>query len=181
MVVRVPDDTRSEITLRSVNMKGVNEPILQLGNRSDVTLRLEGSNFLNKDGIRVPATSRLTVTGEGNLSVTNNRNYSPTAMTPTARSSSISAAPFPFIPPAIRSSASAAGAAPGTGSRSSAAPAASQAPASRPWVPAASPARRGSICGTPTFPSPWRATTPSASAPSPATPSSVPPAGSTCS
>ena len=76
MVVRVPDDTRSEITLRSVNMKGVNEPILQLGNRSDVTLRLEGINFLNKDGIRVPATSRLTVTGEGNLSVTNNRNYS---------------------------------------------------------------------------------------------------------
>ena len=76
MILRVPDDTRTEITLRSVNMKGVNGPVLQLGNRCDVTLRLEGSNLLNKDGIRVPATSRLTVTGDGNLRVTNNRNYS---------------------------------------------------------------------------------------------------------
>ena len=76
MVIHVPNDTRTEITLRNVNMKGVNEPVLQLGNRSDVTLRLEGNNFLNKDGIHVPSTARLTVSGDGNLNVVNNRNYS---------------------------------------------------------------------------------------------------------
>ena len=76
MVIRVPNDTRADITFRNVNMKGVNEPILQLGNRSDLTLRLEGSNLLNKDGIRVPSTARLTVVGEGDLKIMNNRNYS---------------------------------------------------------------------------------------------------------
>ena len=76
MVIRVPNETKAEITFRNVNMKGVNEPILQLGDRSDLTLHLEGSNLLNKDAIRVPSTARLTVTGDGNLKIMNNRNYS---------------------------------------------------------------------------------------------------------
>ena len=76
MIVRVSDDARADITLRGVSMKGVSEPTLQLGDRSDVTLRLESSNILNKDGIRVPPTARLTVIGDGNLEIVNNRNYS---------------------------------------------------------------------------------------------------------
>jgi EAL domain-containing protein (putative c-di-GMP-specific phosphodiesterase class I)/DNA-binding LacI/PurR family transcriptional regulator len=76
MIVRVPDDTKAEITLRSVNMKGVNESILQLGNHCDLTLRVEKNNILNKDGIHVPSTSRLTIVGDGNLKVVNNRNFS---------------------------------------------------------------------------------------------------------
>lgn len=75
MVVRIPNDTKSEITLRNVNMKGVNEPILQLGNRSNLTLRVENNNLLNKDGIRVPSTARLSIVGDGNLKIVNNRNY----------------------------------------------------------------------------------------------------------
>ena len=76
MVVRVPNDIRADITLRGVNMQGVSEPVLQLGDRSDLTLRPEGSNLLSKDGIRVPATARLTLVGDGDLTIVNNRNYS---------------------------------------------------------------------------------------------------------
>ena len=76
MVIRVPDDTRAELTLRDVSIRGVSEPVLQLGDRCDLTLRLEGRNFLHKDGIRVPASARLTVVGDGDLTVTNTRNDS---------------------------------------------------------------------------------------------------------
>ena len=76
MMIRVPNDIRAEITLRSVNMRGVNEPAVQLGENSDLTLRVEGRNFLNRDGIRVPPAAQLTIAGEGELNVVNNRNYS---------------------------------------------------------------------------------------------------------
>ena len=76
MVLRVEENTASTITLRDVNLKGVNETSIQLGNRSTVTLVIEGDNILNKDGIRVPASSTLTLTGNGELRILNNRNYS---------------------------------------------------------------------------------------------------------
>ena len=76
MVIRIPDDTKAEITVRNINIRGVNEPAVQLGNRCDLTLRVEGNNLLNKDGIRVPATARLAVVGDGSLKIVNNRNYS---------------------------------------------------------------------------------------------------------
>lgn len=76
MLVRVAEDSEATVTLFNVNLKGVNETAVQLGNRSRVTLIAEGENTLNKDGIRVPASARLTLRGSGELKILNNRNYS---------------------------------------------------------------------------------------------------------
>ena len=76
MLIRVSEDTEAELVLENVNLKGVNETSIQIGNRSRVTVRVEGNNVLNKEGIRVPASSRLTLTGGGELKILNNRNYS---------------------------------------------------------------------------------------------------------
>ena len=76
MLIRINEDTEASLTLKNVNLKGVNETSVQLGNRSRLTLTVEGSNTLSKDGIRVPATSFLTLQGSGDLTILNNRNYS---------------------------------------------------------------------------------------------------------
>ena len=76
MLIRVAEDTEASLTFRNVNLKGVNETTVQLGNRSRVTVNVEGVNTLNKEGIRVPPSSLLTLQGSGELKVLNNRNYS---------------------------------------------------------------------------------------------------------
>ena len=76
MLIRIAEDSEAVLTLNNVNLKGVNETPIQLGRRCSLTLRLEGSNTLNKEGIRVPVYSSLTLQGSGDLKVLNNRNYS---------------------------------------------------------------------------------------------------------
>ena len=76
MLIRIAEDTVASITFHDVNLKGVNETSVQLGNRSSVILTVEGTNTLNKDGIRVPASSKLTLRGGGEMKILNNRNYS---------------------------------------------------------------------------------------------------------
>ena len=76
MLILIEEDTEAVLTLRNVNLKGINETPIQIGNRSNLTLRVEGLSTLNKEGIRVPASSRLTLQGSGELKIMNNRNYS---------------------------------------------------------------------------------------------------------
>lgn len=76
LVIRVADDACASLTLKNVNLKGVNEPVIQLGARSRLTLVLEGNSVLNRDGIRVPPAACLTLQGSGNLKIHNTRNYS---------------------------------------------------------------------------------------------------------
>lgn len=76
IVIQIEEEARVTLTLNDVNLRGFNEPIIQLGKGSDLTLLVEGINTLNKDGILVPASSRLTLRGNGDLSILNNRNYS---------------------------------------------------------------------------------------------------------
>ena len=76
MTLRIEDGADAVITLNQINMKGATEPTVQLGRNSRVTLVLEGQNTLTKEGILVPATASLTITGDGQLHVNNNRNYS---------------------------------------------------------------------------------------------------------
>lgn len=76
MIISVAENASAEITLNDVNLKGVNETTIQLGVRSKVTITVEGTNTLNKEGIRVPASSELTLKGSGDLKILNNRNYS---------------------------------------------------------------------------------------------------------
>ena len=76
MLVRIADNAEATLTLNNVNIKGLNETTVQIGNRSRLTLVLEGRNTLNKEGIRVPVSSSLAVKGSGSLKILNNRNYS---------------------------------------------------------------------------------------------------------
>ena len=76
MLILVADDSEAVLTLKDVNLKGVNETPVQLGARCGLTLCLEGTCTLNKEGVRVPASSRLTLQGSGDLKILNNRNYS---------------------------------------------------------------------------------------------------------
>lgn len=75
MVIRIADNTETELTLDNVNIKGATETTLQLGRNCRTAMILRGSNTLNKEGILVPASSRLTLQGDGSLTVNNNRNY----------------------------------------------------------------------------------------------------------
>ena len=76
MLIRVAEDTEATLILINVNLKGVNETPIQIGSRSSLTLRAEGSNTLNKEGVRVPASASLLLQGSGELKILNNRNYS---------------------------------------------------------------------------------------------------------
>ena len=76
MSLRIDDGAEAIVTLRQVNMKGVPEPAVRLGRNSRLTLLLEGQNTLTKEGIHVPASASLTIAGNGQLHIHNNRNYS---------------------------------------------------------------------------------------------------------
>lgn len=59
-----------EITLENIyftNIKG--RPCIDIADNCDVTLKLVGENYLKGNGIRVPETSRLIITGDGNLAI----------------------------------------------------------------------------------------------------------------
>ncbi|MBO7661883.1 MAG: EAL domain-containing protein [Clostridia bacterium] len=76
MILRVEDDAEAFITFDGICIRGVTEPTVVLGRNSRVTLTLKGENTLRKEGIIVPPDARLTVQGDGNLLINNNRNYS---------------------------------------------------------------------------------------------------------
>lgn len=68
--IEVAKDHRCKIILENAHLSNVkNRPCIDLGENSDVTLVLNGENKLDKSGIRVPESARLTVEGEGNLTV----------------------------------------------------------------------------------------------------------------
>ena len=76
MIIKIADGVNANITLENVNIKGAVESTIQLGKGSNTKLTLVGDNTLNKDGIYVPETASLRISGEGNLTVLNNRNFS---------------------------------------------------------------------------------------------------------
>ena len=76
MIIKIADGVNANITLENVNIKGAVESTIQLGKGSSTKIVLVGDNTLNKDGIHVPESSSLRITGDGNLMILNNRNYS---------------------------------------------------------------------------------------------------------
>ena len=76
MNIRIADNAKVTLNLSNINVTGPTEPCIRLGNNSVLDLVLTGHNTLNRDGIIVPPTARLTVRGEGSLLVHNTRNYS---------------------------------------------------------------------------------------------------------
>lgn len=62
---------KGTITLDSVRLSNhPGRPSIDIGENNDVTIMLVGSNKLGSCGIKVPASSRLTLQGKGNLDIT---------------------------------------------------------------------------------------------------------------
>ncbi|MBR6326139.1 MAG: EAL domain-containing protein [Lachnospiraceae bacterium] len=69
--IRVKDRSSCRLTLRNVSVGDVDEtPCIDLGKESQLTLNIEGTNLLNGNGIRVPETAELLLTGDGTLHIT---------------------------------------------------------------------------------------------------------------
>lgn len=69
MCVKVPDGIETVINLKDVNIRGRENPVIEIGEDCCVTLALEGNNVFSYEGIKVPNSSKLTITGKGNLTV----------------------------------------------------------------------------------------------------------------
>lgn len=69
MIVKIPDGVETVINLKDVNIRGRENPCIDIGENCQVTLVLEGNNIFSYEGIRVPQTSKLTIQGKGNLAI----------------------------------------------------------------------------------------------------------------
>ncbi len=68
IVIRIEDGYHGTITVENVSLAGKRGlPCINLGDNCDVTMVLKGDNYLRTGGIRVPETSRLTLTGDGDI------------------------------------------------------------------------------------------------------------------
>ena len=63
------DDSTANITFENVCLRSADESAVRIGKNSRVTLNLEGTNTLLKNGISVPESSSLTFRGDGTLKV----------------------------------------------------------------------------------------------------------------
>ncbi len=69
MRISCPDDYKGTVNIIGVNVFGLEAPAITLGKNCDVTLCVCGKNHLSYEGIRVPASSSLLITGGGQLNV----------------------------------------------------------------------------------------------------------------
>lgn len=68
MVIRIKDGITSLLTLSNVRLNSVDdEPCIEVGENSHLTINLQGHSRLNTKGIHVPSGSSLTVVGPGNM------------------------------------------------------------------------------------------------------------------
>ena len=70
--IKVKDDTDCHIILRDVHFnlpQQIVAPAIMLGKNSNVTVEFQGDNRMDNGGILVPESSRLHLTGNGNLSI----------------------------------------------------------------------------------------------------------------
>jgi diguanylate cyclase (GGDEF)-like protein len=72
--IKVEDGSKTEITLDNVSIRATEAAAIQVGQGSDVTLRLVGKNRIEKNGILVPEGSSLKVVGDGDLDIVIKRN-----------------------------------------------------------------------------------------------------------
>lgn len=69
MRISCPDGYKGTVNICGVNVFGLEAPVLTLGKNCDVTLIVDGKNCFSYEGIRVPASSRLTLNGGGQLNI----------------------------------------------------------------------------------------------------------------
>lgn len=69
MCIKIPDGVETVINLKDVNIRGRENPVIEIGEDCSVTLALEGNNVFSYEGIKVPSSSKLNITGKGNLTI----------------------------------------------------------------------------------------------------------------
>lgn len=62
------------VIVENANIKGALRQCIRLGENSDTTLEIKGTDFLSYDGISVPGSSKLLITGNGNFYIDSYRN-----------------------------------------------------------------------------------------------------------
>ena len=68
--IKVKEHSNATITLRNIILDNLPEEVgIELGERSTVTIVLEGDNYINSNGIRVPESATLKLAGNGNLTI----------------------------------------------------------------------------------------------------------------
>ncbi|MCR4960201.1 MAG: GNAT family N-acetyltransferase [Lachnospiraceae bacterium] len=68
--IRIDDHSKCRLTLRDVNIGDVDiTPCIDLGKESILELNIEGNNVFTGNGIRVPESAELKLTGDGNLAI----------------------------------------------------------------------------------------------------------------
>lgn len=73
-VIKTAEGSKSHIILENANIKGALRQCIRLGENSDTTLEIKGNDLLSYDGISVPGSSKLLITGNGNLYIDSYRN-----------------------------------------------------------------------------------------------------------
>ncbi|MBO7333941.1 MAG: EAL domain-containing protein [Lachnospiraceae bacterium] len=69
--IRIKDHSSCRLTIKNVSIGDVDTtPCIDLGKESELILNIEGDNTFNGNGIRVPETTKLTLEGNGNLTIT---------------------------------------------------------------------------------------------------------------
>ncbi len=76
MGIIIEEELDCTLTIRDVNLRAVSHPAITVGERSHLTLILEGENKLDHMGILVPDGSGLTIVGDGTLEITADRQSS---------------------------------------------------------------------------------------------------------
>ncbi|MBR3040805.1 MAG: EAL domain-containing protein [Lachnospiraceae bacterium] len=69
MEIRVGDNVKTNLSIRDVKMRGRSNPVIWIGENSQVILNIEGDNHFYFEGIRVPKSAKLIIQGSGNLTV----------------------------------------------------------------------------------------------------------------
>lgn len=71
--VLIDDNVDATIIIKNVSLAGERGlPCIDIGENCNIHLKLDGDNELRTGGIKVPASSSLTIVGEGNLNITLN-------------------------------------------------------------------------------------------------------------
>lgn len=72
--VRTENNLTTKLTLSNVNIRGVLRPTIIIGEQSSVEIVLEGKNIISYEGIYVPESSSLRITGDGTLFINADHN-----------------------------------------------------------------------------------------------------------
>ncbi len=66
----IPDNSELLLELDNINIKANTDPCIQIGRNSKITIALKGNNTFYGQGIKVPESSKLSMVGDGNLTIT---------------------------------------------------------------------------------------------------------------